>query len=184
VEPLEETPTEPIDYAFLSATYGALLGTVAFAASRRAARETQPIATQELLPLAAATFAVSNTLVHEKVEAWVRRPFVVNEGTSERRPRGKRLRYALGELMTCTRCMGTWSALGLVALRLTRPAAGRTIIAIMAAAGVNDFLQSSFVWAKAGANLAQRRQAEGDGTAPPWPDPEGARGPVDADRAR
>ena len=34
-----------------------------------------------------------------------------------KRPRGRRLRYAVGELLNCTRCMGAWSALGLVALR-------------------------------------------------------------------
>ena len=36
---------------------------------------------------------------------------------SDRKPKGRRLRYAVGELLTCTRCMGAWSALGLVALR-------------------------------------------------------------------
>ena len=44
-----------------------------------------------------------------------------------RRPKGRRLRYAVGELLTCTRCTGAWSALGLVALRLHSPAAGRTV---------------------------------------------------------
>ena len=37
-----------------------------------------------------------------------------------RRPRGRRLRYAVGELLSCTRCIGAWSALGLVALRTAR----------------------------------------------------------------
>lgn len=169
MEPLDQTPTRPVDYALLSAAYGSLLGTIAFAATRRRGA-TEPIATGELLPLGVATFSLSKTIVHEKVEAWVRRPFVVNEGTSERRPRGRGLRYALGELMTCTRCTGTWSALGLVALRLTQPDAGRTVISVLAAAGINDFLQSSFAWSRAGASIAEQRSddAGGDGTAPPW----------------
>jgi uncharacterized protein DUF1360 len=168
VEPIAETPTEHRDYALVSAAYGSLLATVAFAATRRA-EETEPIATQELLPLAAATFALSQTVVHEKAEAWVRRPFVEGEGTNQRRPRGTGLRYAAGELLTCTRCMGTWSALGLVALRLTRPAAGRTVVAVLAAAGLNDLLHSSFAWSRAAANLAERRRddAVGDAGAPP-----------------
>ena len=37
------------------------------------------------------------------------------------RPRGRRMRYAVGELLNCTRCVGAWSALGLVALRLHPP---------------------------------------------------------------
>jgi hypothetical protein len=174
MDPLDETPTRPVDYALLSAAYSALLGTVAFAASRRG-RQTERICTDELLPLGVATFALSKTLVHEKVEAWVRRPFVEYEGTPERRPRGRGLRYAVGELMTCTRCTGTWSALGLVALRLTRPEAGRTVISVLAATGINDFLQSSFVRSKAGASIAEQRKAAdadadagGDGTGAPW----------------
>lgn len=171
MDPLDQTPTRPADYALLSTAYSALLGTVAFAAARRKCAPTEPIATQELVPLGVATFALSKTLVHEKVEAWVRRPFVENEGTSARRPRGRGLRYAIGELMTCTRCTGTWSALALVALRLTQPEAGRTVVSVLAATGINDFLQSSFAWSKAGANIAQQRSSDdagGDGTSPPW----------------
>jgi uncharacterized protein DUF1360 len=169
VEPITETPTDHRDYALVSAAYGSLLATVAFAAARSHAEETEPITTQELLPLAAATFALSQTVVHEKAEAWMRHPFVEGEGTDERRPRGSGLRYAVGELLTCTRCMGTWSALGLVALRLTRPAAGRTVVAVLAAAGINDFLHASFAWSRAAANLAERRgdDSAGAGAAPP-----------------
>ncbi len=67
--------------------------------------------------MSAATFALSKLLVHEKAETWLRQPFL-EESAEGRRPRGRRLRYAVGELMNCTRCMGTWSALGLVALRV------------------------------------------------------------------
>jgi uncharacterized protein DUF1360 len=156
VRTLAETPTEPVDYALLSAAYGGLLATVAFAARRRA-EETQPLTGGELVPLGMATFALSKTLVHEKVESWVRRPFVDEDASGARRPRGSRLRYAMGELMTCTRCMGTWSALGLVALRVGRPAAGRTVIAVLAASGMNDFLQSGFAWCRAETSSIESR---------------------------
>jgi uncharacterized protein DUF1360 len=79
--------------------------------------------------------------VHEKVENWVRRPFV---DETDRRPKGSRLRYAVGELLTCTRCTGAWSALGLVALRTHSPAAGRTVDAVLAASAGNDLLQATF----------------------------------------
>lgn len=148
MRPPEETPTEPVDYAALTAIYGGLLGTVAFAA-RRNVEELDPVLGWELLPLGAATFALSHTLVHEKVESWLRAPFV-DEGRG--RPKGRRLRYALGELMTCTRCVGTWSALGLVALRLERPSAGRAVTAVLAAAAINDFAQCGFARLRAGTN--------------------------------
>ncbi len=159
---LEDTPTEPIDYAALSVAYGGLLATLAYAARHRDA-ETDPLATTELAPLALATFTLSRTLVHEKVDSWLRRPFVAEDGEGERRPRGRGLRYAVGELLTCTRCTGTWGALGLVALRVGRPAAGRTVISVLAAAGLNDFLQSGFCYAAA--SVASRE----DGAAQPTP---------------
>ena len=37
-----------------------------------------------------------------------------------KRPKGRRLRFAAGELLTCTRCLGTWSSLGLIGLRVAR----------------------------------------------------------------
>ncbi len=138
---VDETPTEPLNYAVLSTTYGALLATLALAGRRRAGED--PITNAEMAPLALATFALSKTLVHEKVETWLRAPFVEEEG-GEKRPRGQGMRYAVGELFTCTRCMGTWSALALVSLRVARPEAGRSVVNVLAAAGANDFLQAGF----------------------------------------
>jgi hypothetical protein len=148
VEPVERTPTEPSDYAALSAIYGALLAGTAVSARGRA-----PIPNSELPALAAASFALSKLVVHEKVESWVRRPFVDEE---RRKPKGRRLRYAVGELLTCTRCMGAWSALGLVVLRLHSPAAGRTVATVLAASAGNDLLQSSFKAICAHANATER----------------------------
>ncbi len=148
MEPVERTPTEPSDYAALSAIYGALLAGTAVSARGRA-----PIPNQELPALAAASFALSKLVVHEKVESWVRRPFVDEQ---RRKPKGRRLRYAVGELLTCTRCMGAWSALGLVALRLHSPTAGRTVATVLAASAGNDLLQSSFKAICAHANATER----------------------------
>ena len=69
-----------------------------------------------------------------------------------KRPKGRRLRYAVGELMTCTRCMGAWSALALVGLRLHSPSAGRTVAAVLAASAGNDAFQAGFSWLCARAN--------------------------------
>lgn len=150
---MERTPTEPIDYALLSAVYGGLLGALALGAR---GQETEPLAGRELVPLGVATFALSRTIVNEKVEAWIRRPFVDEEAG---RPKGRRLRYAVGELLSCTRCTGTWSALALVGLRVARPPAGRTVTAVLSAAALNDFLQSAFSYCTAATNTAERSSA-------------------------
>ena len=141
METVEETPTERSDYALLSATYLGLLGTLAVTQERKGRGDL--IAPAEIVPLAAATFAMSKLVVHEKVETWMRAPFV-EERPEGRRPKGRRLRYAVGELLTCTRCTGAWSALALIALRMHAPRAGRVVTTVLATSAGNDFAQSAF----------------------------------------
>ena len=160
MEPVEQTPTEATDYAALSAVYGTLLGGLAYSA-----RDREPIPAAELVPLAAATFALSKLIVHEKVETWLRQPFL-EERADGRRPRGRRLRYAVGELMNCTRCMGAWSALGLVALRMHSPAAGRTATTVLAASAGSDVLHSAFSLLCARATAAQEAKRQPLSAAP------------------
>jgi hypothetical protein len=129
----------PRDYLALNAAYGALLAGLVAANRRRG----EHIPATELVPLGAATFALSKTIARERIGTWVREPFV-EEDAPGRPPRGRRLRYALGELVTCSRCVGAWSALALVGLRTASPQASRTVTSVLALAGVNDFLQVGF----------------------------------------
>lgn len=170
MDPVEETPTQPVDYAAISATYGALLGTVVLAARERKEARIPPA---ELLPLGAATFALAKLVAKEKAETWVREPFV---DEASHRPKGRRLRYAIGELLTCTRCLGAWSSLGLVALRVTRPREARVVTAVLATSALNDFLQAGFT--------ALCVRSEPPSASPQPPRPAHAPGPRSAARAR
>ena len=154
MKPVGQTPTEAADYAALSVVYGTLLAGVA-----RSARGRDAIPRAELLPLSAATFALSKLIVHEKVETWLRQPFV-EEAADGKRPRGRRLRYATGELLNCTRCVGAWCALGLVALRVHSPVAGRAVTIVLAASAGNDVLQTAFSLLCAKANVAHEREEQ------------------------
>src|SRR3954466_7979706 len=151
MRPVTQTPTEASDYAVLSTTYGALLAGTALSARGR-----EPIPRAELPTIAAATFTLSKLIVHEKVETWVRQPFV-EEHSSGSRPKGRRLRYAVGELLSCTRCTGAWSALALVGLRLHSPATGRTVATVLAASAGNDLLQAAFQYLCAHATTEKQR---------------------------
>jgi hypothetical protein len=155
VRPVTQTPTEAVDYAALTTVYGALLGAVAVSARGRDA-----VPRSEVPVLAAATFALSKLIVHEKAESWLREPFVDEE---QRKPKGRRLRYAVGELLTCTRCTGAWSALALTALRLHAPSTGRTVATVLAASAGNDLLQAGFSWLCGSASTRQH-QAEAAGS--------------------
>jgi hypothetical protein len=142
----DDRPVEAIDYAALNAAYGSLLVTLVLAARQRGRHDVEPITGGELLPLGLATFALAKLVVHEKVESWVRQPFVARTAEGERHPRGHGLRYAVGELLTCTRCVGGWSALAMVGLRVTSPPASRVVTGVLCASAINDFAQAGFRW--------------------------------------
>ena len=148
MQSIDRTPTAPADYAAISILYGALLTGTAVSARRR-----EPIPSAELPVLAAASFRLSKLVVNDKVESWMRGPFV---DEAQRRPKGRRLRYAVGELLLCTRCTGAWSALGLVALRVHSPAVGRTVSAVLATSAGNDLLGAAFSYLCAHANAEQK----------------------------
>jgi hypothetical protein len=140
---------EPEDYAALNAVYAALLAGLVFATRGRSSED--PVRPIELLPLGAATFAVSKAVAREKIGTWVREPFV-EDASHGGQPRGRRIQRALGELVTCSRCVGAWSALGVVGLRAASPDAGRLVTSILAVSAVNDWAQAGFAWARGKAN--------------------------------
>ena len=137
--PSMEGEARPVDYAAINAVWMSLAA--ALIASSRGRAADDPITNKELIPLAAATFAISKAVARERIGSWVREPFV-EEG--DQKPKGSRIRRAVGELVTCTRCVGTWSALGVVGLRVMRPEAGRTVTAVLASSAANDWLQAGF----------------------------------------
>jgi Protein of unknown function (DUF1360) len=51
---------------------------------------------------------------------------------------------AIGELVTCTRCIGTWAAAGLASTQIQAPRFGRLLTWSLGAAAANDFLQAGF----------------------------------------
>lgn len=155
MEPVAETPTTLADYALLSGTYGTLL-TALMVASR--GRGQEPLRDVEILPIGVATFALSKLLTKEKIETWVREPFVEEESGGERAPKGSGMRYAMGELLTCSRCMGAWSALGITALRVARPRQARILTTVLAASAVNDFMQTGFTLAASHTNIAEKME--------------------------
>jgi Protein of unknown function (DUF1360) len=145
-------PVEPRDYAALGAGWLSLLGAVLIAARDRGE---DPVPATEIVPLGVATFALAKLLAKERVAAEVREPFV-EETADGRRPKGDGLRYAVGEMLTCTRCVGFWSALGLVGLRVLRPREGRVVTGVLGASAVNDVAQAGFSWLTAKCNAAER----------------------------
>lgn len=138
-------PTAARDYALVNGSYMSALTAIAVILHRRGQGRDDPPTVRELAMLAMATFAIADVFAHERIATWIREPFVMESGDHRpERPRGRGLRYVVGELMECSRCVGSWSALGLVALRTASPAAAGAVTTVFAVAGANDFLQAAF----------------------------------------
>jgi hypothetical protein len=136
-------------YAAIAGAFVAGLGVVSVLA-----RRSPPATALDLLALSAATFKASRTLSHERVASFVREPFVEGE---EERPAGEGLQRALGELVTCSRCVGMWVAAGLASAQMVTPRFGRALTWTFGAAAANDFLQAAFAALCAKANELEER---------------------------
>jgi hypothetical protein len=141
---MDEADPPYSSYAAIAATFlGGLTGAAALA--RAQGRDLRDLTALDLVTLAGATFKASRTISRDRVGTFLREPFVEGEpGHGHEEPAGEGLRRAIGELVTCTRCVGAWSALGLVGLRIAAPTAGRTVTDVFAVAALNDFLQAGF----------------------------------------
>jgi len=137
-----EPDAGPAQYGAINVVYAALFAGVLVATRGRDA-EAGRLGSADLLPLTAATFSISKIVAKERVGSWVREPFV-DDPVGAKQPRGGRFQRAVGELLTCSRCVGAWTALGLVGLRLAEPRTGRTVATVFAVAGMNDFMQAGF----------------------------------------
>ncbi|HUP33463.1 MAG TPA: DUF1360 domain-containing protein [Gaiellaceae bacterium] len=148
-------------YAAIVGAFVAGLGAVSglAAARKRPLQEVTPV---DLVLLGLATFKASRTVARDKVTSFVREPFVEGEaydGEDERPTRESELKQALGELVTCTRCIGTWLGAALASTQILAPRTGRLLTAVLAAGAVNDFLLAGFSALTSKAN--ELEQADG-----------------------
>jgi hypothetical protein len=105
--------------------------------------------------LGAATFKISRTIASDEVASFLREPFVegeAHEGDEHPVETGD-ARQAIGELVTCSRCIGTWVAGGLAATQMIAPRFGRLLTWSFATAAINDWLQAGFQTLTKTANL-------------------------------
>ncbi|MBD0329664.1 MAG: DUF1360 domain-containing protein [Thermoleophilia bacterium] len=132
-------------YAAIVATFAGGLA-AAGALSRAVGRNPQCQTALDLVVLSAATFKAARTLAHDQVTSFIRQPFVrghAYRGESETPVRGG-AEQAIGELVTCTRCVGTWAAATLASTQIVAPRFGRLLTWSLGAAAANDFLQAAF----------------------------------------
>lgn len=155
------TSAPPSSYAAIMGTFAVGLAGAGLLARAlgRDAEEQRPI---DLAILTLATFKAARTLARDEVTSFIRDPFVegdVHEGGEEPVETGD-IRQAIGELVTCTRCVGTWIAAGLTSTQVIAPRFGRLLTWSLAAAGTNDFLQAGFAALAHKSNELQQRAGD------------------------
>jgi hypothetical protein len=113
----------------------------------------------DFVVLSAASFKAARTLARDEVTSFLRDPFVegeAHEGGEDPVESGD-FRQAVGELVTCSRCGGTWAAAFLASSQILAPRFGRLLTWSLAAAGANDFLQAGFAALTEKANELEER---------------------------
>src|SRR5918911_4943021 len=132
-------------YAAIAGTFVGGLGLAGLAA-RAFDRNPACQSALDFVVLSAASFKAARTLAHDEVTSFLREPFVegeAHEGREDPLETGD-YRQAIGELVTCSRCGGTWAAAFLASSQILAPRFGRLLTWSLAAAGANDFLQAAF----------------------------------------
>jgi hypothetical protein len=132
-------------YAAIMGAFAGLLATSS-ALGRLLDRDPQCQTTLDLFVLSAASFKAARTLSHDEVTSFLRQPFVrghAHSGDGEEPVQGG-MEQAIGELVTCSRCIGTWVAAGLACTQIMAPRFGRLLTWSLGAAAANDFLQAGF----------------------------------------
>ena len=150
-------------YAAITGAFAGLLAT-AGALGRALDRDPQCQTPLDFAVLAAASFKAARTLARDEITSFIRQPFVrghayAGEG-EEPVPTGD-MAQAVGELVTCTRCVGTWAAATLASTQILAPRFGRLLTWSLAAAALNDFLQGAFAALAAKANELEEREPAG-----------------------
>jgi hypothetical protein len=135
-------------YEAYAAIMGVFAGGLAAAGAlaRALDRDPQCHTALDFAVLGAASFKAARTLSHDEVTSFLRQPFVrgrAHSGEDEEPVEGG-MEQAIGELVTCARCAGTWVAAGLAVTQVIAPRFGRLLTWSLGAAAANDFLQAGF----------------------------------------
>ncbi|MCW2956799.1 MAG: hypothetical protein JWO69_1668 [Thermoleophilia bacterium] len=147
-------------YAPFAAVFAVIFVGLMHAAARRGTKEPHAVELEEAV---LATFFITRLVAREKIGSVVREPFVkpapgtdpADAHGEAKEPAGTGVRYAIGELLTCTRCLGPWAAALITSGQVIAPRQARVATRVLALAGANNLLHALFAWITARANASK-----------------------------
>ncbi len=135
-------------YALLMGAFGAAFTPLLLRAAARGALPRR-IPAGDMVLLGVATHKLTRILTRDWVTSPLRAPFtryVKTEGAGEvtEEGRGRGLRRAVGDLVTCPFCSGPWVASTLTALWVARPRVARTVAGVLGVVAISDLLHQLY----------------------------------------
>jgi len=147
LEPRVELERPFAGYSTLIAAFSAIFGGAIALAGATGRLPRRP----PLLDVALAGVAghkVSRLLAKDRVTSPVRAPFVETvadqEGELVDEPTGTGMQRAVGQLLTCPKCVGQWACAAFVVGTIYSPRATRAVASVFAADAISDFLHAAY----------------------------------------
>jgi hypothetical protein len=135
-------------YATLAGFFVAAFSAASLALARRN-RLPQRIPAGDLILIGIGTHKLSRLLSKDRVMSFLRAPFTEYEGKGgpgevEEKARGRGLRRAVGELVTCPYCLGQWIGATFLLGLAAAPRLTRLVAATLSAVTISDTLQAAY----------------------------------------
>jgi len=153
VEGYAENEDRPLGgYVGLMAAYGVAVVGMGVLVRRR--REHLPaLSVGDVVLVGVATHKLARRLSKSSVTSPLRAPFTRYEGLSgpaelHEEVRGRGLRKAVGELVTCPFCLSQWCATAFMLGLILSPRATRLVASLFASLALADGLQFAYCWAE------------------------------------
>ena len=127
------------EYGGLLAAFATIFS-VGVVAARRRGRMPEHVRADDIALGGIATFKLARMLSKDRVTSPVRAPFTRGEDEGER-PRGRGVRYVIGELFLCPFCLAQWIGAAYAMGLVFAPRVTRLIAAMMSVVALSDFLQ-------------------------------------------
>lgn len=146
-------------YGALAVLFHAVFGGFLLATKGLKRSLPERIELRDLLLFGVATHKLSRTITRDWVTSFLRAPFVRLEGEAElpkevsETERGRGLRRAIGQVITCPFCTGQWVAALMTYLLVLQPRVARLIASIFAIVTISDFLHA--IWVFTGTKMEQ-----------------------------